>query len=65
MSDEQLREELAMITAKEHARMLHEVTEDRFVSGLVAYGLVQPGVQWPVLNEAALHGLAGEVVECL
>jgi len=62
MSDDRLREELAAITVKENARILQEVTEDRFLNGLAQRGLLSPREQWPVLDAAALHGLAGAVV---
>ena len=65
MNDDRLREELAAISANEQARMIQQVTEDRFLNGLATYDLAQPGSLWPVLDAAALHGLAGDVVELL
>ena len=65
MNDDGLRDKLAAITAKEKARLLQDVTGDRFLNGLSQYGLLTPREQWPVLDAAALHGLAGEVVELL
>jgi len=65
MNDDGLRKELAAITAKEKARILQDFTEDRFLNGLAQYGLLTPREQWPTLDAAALHGLAGDVVELL
>src|SRR5262249_16232659 len=63
MNDNGLREELAAITTKENARVLLEVKEDRFLNGIAQYRLLAPKEQWPMLNVAALHGPAGDVVE--
>ena len=65
MNEDGLREELAAITAKEKARILQQVTDDRLLNGLAQYGLLTPREPWPVLDAAALHGLAGDVVNLL
>lgn len=61
MSDPGLRDQLATITARERDRIDTERLQERFLAGLEP----MVGPQKPCLNEAALHGLAGEVVRLI
>lgn len=55
--------QLAEITAREQQRVLQERTQEHFLNGLAQ--ILGPDDSWPVLDPAALHGIAGEVVALL
>jgi hypothetical protein len=61
MTDHILRENLAGITAREQERVATEKVQEHFLSGIARCG--DWNEAWPTLNDAALHGLAGEVVK--
>jgi hypothetical protein len=63
MSDDAVQEELAAITAREQLRVAQEAIEERFLNG-ISQMLAHQDI-WPVLDDAALHGLAGEAVHLL
>ena len=63
MNDDELREGLAAITAREQVRVAQEVVEERFLNGISQ--MLAPHDNWPMLDDAALHGLAGGIVHLL
>jgi len=63
MNDDESREGLAAITAREQVRVAREVVEERFLNGISQ--MLAPQDNWPMLDDAALHGLAGGIVHLL
>src|SRR5262249_57579709 len=57
MNDDELREGLAAITAREQVRVAQEVVEERFLNGISQ--MLAPHDNWPMLDDAALRGGSG------